>query len=104
LFAFKKANTALWNGKWGATMVNALNSAPTQVFSFVRQNEHDKVFAVFNFSDQAQTMTFTESLGHGTYTDYFSDETVEFLDSTQLTLAPWALLECPLDTYFPEIA
>ena len=64
LFALKKKNSALWNGKWGARMIYVPNSAPLQVFSFVRQNENDKVFAVFNFSAEAQTVQFKESLFH----------------------------------------
>jgi Alpha amylase, catalytic domain len=50
LFALKKANTALWNARWGARMISVPNSAPLEVLSFVRQNERDKVFAVLNFS------------------------------------------------------
>lgn len=34
----------------GTRMINVPNSAPLEVFSFVRQNERDKVFAVLNFS------------------------------------------------------
>jgi hypothetical protein len=37
LLALKKRNTALWNGEWGATMLQVPNSAPKQVFSFVRR-------------------------------------------------------------------
>jgi hypothetical protein len=36
LFALKKANSALWNAKWGARMIHVPNSAASQVFSFVR--------------------------------------------------------------------
>jgi 1,4-alpha-glucan branching enzyme len=47
LFALMKGNTALWHAKWGATMVKVPNSSETEILSFVRQNEKDKVFAVF---------------------------------------------------------
>ena len=57
--------------------------------SFVRQNERDKVFAVLNLSDAPQTVTFDDSLYHGAYTEYFSQEPVELLGSTQLELGPW---------------
>jgi len=89
LIALKKQNTALWNGKWGATMIRVLNNVPLKVFSFVRQNEKDKVFAVFNFSNQLQTVKFPESLPYGKYTDYFSGDSVEISDFTQLKLQPW---------------
>ncbi len=89
LFALKHANTALWNARWGARMIHVPNSAPTEVFSFVRQNEQDKVFAVLNFSNNVQTVTFEDHLYHGKYTDYFSGETVTLSASTQLILQPW---------------
>jgi glycosidase len=90
LFALKRENTALWNAKWGARMINVPNTIPHKVLSFVRQNENDKVFAVFNFSNAPQTVTFDETLYHGRYTDVFSKDPVELLDSTQLAFEPWA--------------
>ena len=77
LFALKKKNTALWNATWGARMILVPNSAPAKVFSFVRRNEKDKVFAVLNFSDQPQAVTFKENLYHGKYVDYFGGESVD---------------------------
>jgi len=62
LFALKRDTSALWNAAWGARMVNAPNNALNQVLSFVRQNERDRVFAVFNFSDRPQIVTFDEAL------------------------------------------
>ena len=89
LFALKKKNTALWNAHWGARMIQVPNSAPDKVFSFVRQNDADKVFAVINFSAQPQTVTFKDSLYHGKYTDYFGGQAVELDASTKLELKPW---------------
>ena len=89
LFALKKQNTALWNAQWGATMILVPNSVPAKVFSFVRRNERDKVFAVLNFSDQTQTVTFKENLYHGAYTDYLGGQPVVLDASTHLELKPW---------------
>ena len=89
LFALKKNNSALWNGKWGARMIQVPNSAPLQVLSFVRQDEKEKVFAVFNFSAEPQSVTFKDSLFHGKYTDYINGNQVEFSASAQLDLKPW---------------
>jgi len=89
LFALKHENTALWNGKWGARMIQVHNSAPLNVLSFVRQNETEKVFAVLNLSAEPQTVTFRDGLYHGDYTDFFSGERVSLDDSTQLLLPPW---------------
>ncbi len=89
LFSLKKANTALWNAHWGARMIHVPNSAPAQIFSFVRQNERDKVFAVINFSPETQSVTFNEALYHGSYSEYFSKEYIELLASTRLRIEPW---------------
>ncbi|MEO3879160.1 alpha-amylase family glycosyl hydrolase [Rheinheimera fenheensis] len=89
LFALKKANTALWNADWGARMIPVHNSQAAQVLSFVRQNDKDKVFAVFNFSDSEQQVSFKAHLHHGKYTEYLSAETAEFGTDTRLTLPAW---------------
>jgi glycosidase len=89
LFALKKKNTSLWNAHWGARMIHVPNSVPLKVFSFVRQNGNDKVFSVFNFSAEPQTVTFEESLFHGKYTDYMSGQPAELSAVTPLELQPW---------------
>ncbi|HEX9019535.1 MAG TPA: alpha-amylase family glycosyl hydrolase [Anaerolineaceae bacterium] len=89
LFALKKANTALWNGRWGARMIHVPNSVPARVFSFVRRNPRNKIFAVINFSPETQAVTFSESLYYGAYTETFSGASVEVDGSTALVLEPW---------------
>ena len=74
LVALKKHNTALWNGSAGARMIHVPNSVPDRVFSFVRQNEQDKVFTVINFSENYHQVIFYEKLFHGVYTDYISGQ------------------------------
>lgn len=90
LFALLKSNTALWHAKWGATMIKVPNNYESEVLSFVRQNEKDKVFAVFNFSKNQKETTFKESLFEGDYTDFNSSEKVNLNQNTKLTLAPWS--------------
>ena len=89
LFKLKRGNTALWNAAWGARMINVANSAPAQVLSFVRRNERDRVWAVFNFSDRPQAVTFTENLHHGWYVDFMSGERVLFGEATGVELDRW---------------
>jgi len=89
LFALKRDNTALWNAAWGARMVRVVNDNLTHVLSFVRQNERDRVFGVFNFSAQPQVIGFSESLHHGTWTDFFSGERVTFDGETRLEMERW---------------
>lgn len=89
MFALKKANSALWNAGWGARMIRVPNSALTEVFSFVRQNAANKVFAVFNFTGAPKTVTFYEALYPGAYTEFFSGRQMTLEPHTQLTLKPW---------------
>jgi glycosidase len=90
LFALKHSNTALWNAHWGARMIDVPNSATHAVFSFVRRNEQDKVFAVFNFSGEPQTVTFSEALCQGDYVDYFTGADVDVDAATTMMMDPWA--------------
>jgi glycosidase len=90
LFALMKENTALWHAKWGATMVKVPNNFESEVLSFVRENEKDKVFAVFNFSDKAKSIEFRETLHHGNYKDFSTEEQVTFDETSTLELAPWS--------------
>jgi glycosidase len=89
LFALKKANRALWNAPWGARMIGIVSSAPSKVFSFVRQKDGAKVFAVMNFSADPQRVTFQEKLHHGRYRDFDTARAVTVDGRTQMTLAPW---------------
>lgn len=89
LFALKRANTALWNGRWGATMLEVPNTRADSVLSFVRRNDADAVFAVLNFSGSDQTVRFADTLHHGAYTDCFTGDSLTVATSTQLVLPPW---------------
>ena len=89
LLGLMKNNTALWHAAWGAPMIKIPNNAESQVFSFVRQNEKDKVFAVFNFSDKERTIEFKETLHHGTYKDFISNESIVVDKTTTIALSPW---------------
>ena len=90
LIKLKKGNSALWNGRWGADMIQVTNNQPSSVFSFVRVNERNKVFAVFNFSAQAQQVRFAESLFHGRYRDFASGEELLLQEDSQLELPAWS--------------
>lgn len=90
LFALQRDNTALWHARWGARMIRVPNSQPDRVFSFVRRNDRDKVFAVFNFSAEAASVEFEEGLFLGTYTDYLAGSQHSLAAGTSLELAPWA--------------
>jgi hypothetical protein len=64
-------------------------SAPGKVLSFVRRNDADKVFAVFNLSPEAQTVGFEQTLYHGKYRQFPDGEKEQLAAGSKLTLAPW---------------
>lgn len=89
LFGLKHATTALWNAPWGARMQRVPNSDVTKLLSFVRRNDSDGVFAVFNFSGEPVLATFAADLHHGSYTDFSSGDSVDIGPGDRLDLAPW---------------
>lgn len=88
LIAWRKAHPALRNGQWGARMVGVENSAPQQVFSFLREKDGDRVFVVMNFSSEAKTVTFPTAQAKGDYVD-FNGGKVTINPETPMTLEPW---------------
>lgn len=90
LIKLKKSHSTLWNGRWGADMNQVVNSSPAEIFSFVRANDKDKVFAVFNFSAQRQNVSFSGALYHDDYRDFSSGEDISLSTDSTLELEPWS--------------
>ena len=90
LIALKKANTALWNGEFGAQMIQVPNTAPKKVFSFVRANGRDKVFVALNLSGERVEAEFSKALHHGRYRDFATGEQVVVDGATRFDMAPWS--------------
>lgn len=87
LIAWRKANPALANGRWGAPMTPLKSSNPKQVFSFVREQAGNKVVALFNLSKEPATVTLPTPLQAGTYHE-FRGGTVTLTAGETMTLAP----------------
>jgi glycosidase len=90
LIALKHGTRALWNGAAGARMIPVVNSASGKVFSFTRFGAQDGVFAVFNFSPEAQQVRFANSLHHGAYQEYFTGTAARFSSDSTLELPAWS--------------
>lgn len=89
LFALKKVNSALWNGKWGARMM-PIHNDNKNILSFVRENTQDKIVAVFNLSPVIQTVRLLDApLFTGKYVEFNTGETTKLQPNAVLTLAPW---------------
>ena len=89
LFDLKHRNKALWNGKWGGTMVRVYNDQQDKVVSFYREKEGNKVLAAFNFSDKPVAVTLKTKHETGTYADLFTGKQVEIKGEDLLQLKPW---------------
>jgi hypothetical protein len=71
-------------------MQQVLNSQPERVFSFVRADKKNKVFAIFNFSAEDREVIFPTALHHGKYKDAIEGESIEFNSATPLALPAWS--------------
>jgi len=90
LTALKKVASVLDAGEKGADIFRVTTTADSSVFAFVRENETQKLFAIFNLSSKEQNIEFTGEAHLGTqYTDYFGNSTKEFVKGEKLTLKPW---------------
>jgi glycosidase len=89
LIAFRDANPALHNGRWGAEMVPVVNSAHPRAFTFVREKDGNKIFGIFNFSGEAQEVGFTDGPYAGRYTDYRDGSAVSIAADGRLTIPAW---------------
>ena len=88
LIAFREANPALANGQWGARMHKVENSAPQQLFAWVREQGDNKVLGLFNMSGRPVTATFADGLPLGTYRE-FGGGSMTITADTTVTLPPW---------------
>ena len=93
LIALKRENRALWNGVWGARMVEVRTSDAQEVLAFVRDGRSGDaggaVAAVFNFSDRAREIELKSGPHAGTWTDFDGGAHVELRAGTVLSLPAW---------------
>lgn len=85
----KVKNEALWNGSYGAKLVE-LNATPNDdVFAFSRTKGTNQVVAIFNFSDKTQKVSMHELTG--SYINLMTGESVE-LPLKEMDLTDWGYL------------
>lgn len=89
LLALKKAHPALWNGTWGAPMVELPTTDRHAVLAFVRDAGDDSVVGIFNFSPKARTVRLLGGLRQCNYVDVDSGATITVAPGTRVDLAPW---------------
>jgi glycosidase len=89
LIALKKRHSVLWNGAWGADMVQVGNDAPASVFSFLRADDEGQLFAVFNFSADPREVRFSGNPHAGKYTEFSSGKAVTLAAGDTLEVPAW---------------
>ena len=89
LLTLKKNNKALWNGNYGGKMIRIPTSNDEAVFAFTREKDGNKIFAIFNFTNEIQNIALSGDSYHGNYFDIFSGERNSFSVNEEITLKPW---------------
>lgn len=91
LIALKKANSALWNGTWGAPMVEVRTSKPSRVLAFTRRSvtSDDAVLVVANLSPQRRSVALTDGPYRGTWTDFTTGNRVKLKENAGVDLGKW---------------
>ncbi len=89
LFALKHRNEALWNGAGGGEMLRIFNDRLSQVISFAREKNGDKVVVAFNFSDQPLEVKLQSKYHKGSYTALFTNKKYELKGDDSFSLDPW---------------
>jgi 1,4-alpha-glucan branching enzyme len=92
LVALRRQTPALWSGAWGSPMINVPNDHPDDVLSFVRQDDSQRVFAIFNFSASPIAVGLGEELYVGCYQDFFSGLPAELSAAAEVELDPWGYM------------
>ncbi|WP_218355296.1 alpha-amylase family glycosyl hydrolase [Alteromonas lipotrueiana] len=87
LIAIKKQYCALHNGPYGATMLQVPNNAMNQVFSFVRQQNGNKILVMLNLSQQPVAVSFDSPLYAGHYHNLLNETDCYLHDHEPIELA-----------------
>ncbi|MCP9236307.1 alpha-amylase family glycosyl hydrolase [Lewinella sp. JB7] len=89
LFDLKERNQALWNGEAGGPLEKIETSNDEMVYAFTRAKNGDKVAVLINLSAEPQRVTLDGGAFAGTYTDVFSNSTMELTEGMTVELEPW---------------
>ena len=89
LFAMKKNNQALWNGKYGGNIELISNENDSLNLCFIRQKEKNKVVSFYNLSNDSSVCNVESKNLNGIYYDYETKKEVTFNDKEKISLSPW---------------
>jgi glycosidase len=89
LIAFRKANPALANGKWGAAMSKVDSDKPEQLFSWMRRKDGNVVVGLFNLSATPVSAKLADDHAAGSYREFGTGETVTLKAGDSVALPAW---------------
>lgn len=87
LIQLKKENKALWNGNAGGNITFIETNQPENILAFKREKEENSVVAIFNLSNESQSVTLSSSINAGSINYCDATELEESL--TDMTLDAW---------------
>ena len=90
LFELKHYNKSLWNGKYGGKLEDIENGNDSNVYSFMREKDGDRVVVIINLSADSQTVKLNNRKLVGTYKNMITGNPVSLNGSDELNLAPWS--------------
>ena len=89
LIHLKMNNKALWNGISGGKMERVKTNNDEKIFSFIREKDNKKVFAIFNLSAQDQKIEINDNRIEGTFKDFFADKNNSIASEYRIELPAW---------------
>ena len=89
LLHLKTENRALWNGNYGGSFNKIANTKPEAVYSYIRENNKEKVIVVLNFTEQEQTISLLNKNINGNYISLFSQANIVINNDSSIKLSPW---------------
>lgn len=92
LAELKEVNSTLWNGTFGSEMTHPKTSDEENIYSFVRENDKDRIFTLFNVTSEKQEVTIDDKIIEGKYKNLFTNEEIEIKQGQKFELGPWAYL------------
>ena len=88
LIALKRNNVALFNGPFGGT-IKFFDNPNSDTTVFVREKDENTVIVVMNLSNREKSTTISLGNYSGSYTSYFTDQTINLNSEHTFTLSPW---------------
>jgi cyclomaltodextrinase len=89
LVELKLSNKALRNGLSGGDIERIETNKDDKIFSFLREKENNKVFAIFNFSPEDQKIEISNDIISGGYKDFLDDKEILLTSEYSIELPAW---------------